>query len=162
MKDTIELLIQRGRLKQFVKNPESEKKKIELIADGNEADKVVAMSVENLGDLLDNVEIVPYSCTWERFPFVNVIIGRTMYISMGSLKRMFEELTSVNQLVPSHSNMGGRPPLVFYDSKMPSVASNLAIPLLGRASMANTDVRRVLIDTGASCDIMHTGLFKTL
>ncbi|KEH19169.1 hypothetical protein MTR_8g442570 [Medicago truncatula] len=46
--------------------------------------------------------------------------------------------------------MGGRPPLVFYDSEMPSVASNSAIPLLGRASMANTDVRRVLIDTGAS------------
>jgi len=28
--------------------------------------------------------------------------------------------------------------------------------------MANTDVRRVLIDTGASCNIMYTGLFKTL
>jgi len=28
--------------------------------------------------------------------------------------------------------------------------------------MANTDVRRVPIDTGASCDIMYTGLFKTL
>jgi len=28
--------------------------------------------------------------------------------------------------------------------------------------MANTDVRRVLIDTWASCDIMYTGLFKTL
>ena len=28
--------------------------------------------------------------------------------------------------------------------------------------MANFDVRRVLIDTGASCDIMYTGLFKTL
>ena len=28
--------------------------------------------------------------------------------------------------------------------------------------MANTDVRRVLIDTGASCDIMYTSMFKTL
>jgi hypothetical protein len=28
--------------------------------------------------------------------------------------------------------------------------------------MANADVRRVLIDTGASCDIMYTSLFKTL
>ena len=28
--------------------------------------------------------------------------------------------------------------------------------------MANTDVRRVMIDTGASCDIMYTSLFKTL
>jgi hypothetical protein len=28
--------------------------------------------------------------------------------------------------------------------------------------MANTDVRRVLIETRASCDIMYTNLFKTL
>jgi hypothetical protein len=28
--------------------------------------------------------------------------------------------------------------------------------------MANIDVRRVLIDTGASCNIMFTRLFKTL
>jgi hypothetical protein len=28
--------------------------------------------------------------------------------------------------------------------------------------MANVDVRRVLIDTGASCDIMYSSLFKTL
>ena len=31
-----------------------------------------------------------------------------------------------------------------------------------QASIANTDVRRVLIDTGASCNIMYTGLFKNL
>ena len=63
VKDTIELLIQRGQLKWFVKNPESEKKTIELITEGNEADKVVVMLVEHLGDFPDNVEIVPYSCT---------------------------------------------------------------------------------------------------
>jgi len=63
LKDAIELLIQRGRLKQFVKNPESERKTIKLIADGNKADKIVAMSVEHSGDFLNNVEIVPYSCT---------------------------------------------------------------------------------------------------
>jgi hypothetical protein len=28
--------------------------------------------------------------------------------------------------------------------------------------MANFDVLRVLIDTGASCDIMYTNMFKTL
>jgi len=28
--------------------------------------------------------------------------------------------------------------------------------------MANTDVRQVLVDTGALCDIMYTNLFKTL
>jgi len=63
LKDAIELLIQRGRLKQFVKNPEPERKTIELISDGNGADKVIAMSIEHLGDFPDNVEIVPYSCT---------------------------------------------------------------------------------------------------
>jgi len=81
---------------------------------------------------------------------------------MGSMKRKFEELMSVNLLVPSNSNMGGRPPLAFYDSELPGGAANSAIPLLVRASMANTDVRRVLIDTGAFCDIMYTSLFKTL
>jgi len=69
---------------------------------------------------------------------------------------------SVNLLVPSNSNIGGRPPLAFYDSELPGGAANSAIPLLVRASMANTDVRRVLIDTRASCDIMYTSLFKTV
>jgi hypothetical protein len=79
---------------------------------------------------------------------------------MGSMKRKFEELMSVNTMAPS--SRGGTPPLAFFDSELPSGASNSAIPLLVRASMANADVRRVLIDTGASCDIMYTRLFKTL
>jgi len=57
--------------------------------------------------------------------------------------------------------MGGRPPLAFYDSELPGGAANSAIPLLVRAIMASTDVRRVLVDTEASCDIMYTSLFKT-
>jgi len=69
---------------------------------------------------------------------------------------------SVNLLVPSNTHIGGIPPLVFYDSELPGGALNSAIPLLVRASMANIEVRRVLIDTGASCDIMYTSLFKTL
>jgi hypothetical protein len=79
---------------------------------------------------------------------------------MGSMKRKFEELMSVNTMAPSYRR--GRPPLAFYDSELPGGASNSAIPLLVRASMANADVRRVLIDTGASCNIMYTSLFKTL
>jgi len=63
LKDEIELLIERRRLKQFVKNPESKRKTIELITDGTAADKIVAMSVEQLGNFPDNVEIMPYSCT---------------------------------------------------------------------------------------------------
>jgi len=81
---------------------------------------------------------------------------------MGSIKGKFEELMSVNLLVPSDSNIRGRPPLAFYDSELPSGATNSAIPLLVQASKANVDVRRVLIDTRASCDIMYTSLFKTL
>jgi hypothetical protein len=118
------------------------------------------MSVEHLGDFPDNVDITPYSCTWEQFPPANFITGGTLDISMGSMKRKFEELMSVNLLAPS--NHGRRPPLAFYDSELPSGASNYTIHLLVRASMANADVRRVLIDTGASCDIMYTSLFKTL
>jgi len=117
---------------------------------------------EQLGDFSSEMEIVPYSCTWEQVPPINVITGGTLNMSMGSMKRKFEELISVNLLVPSNSNIGGRPPLAFYDSELPGGAANSAFPLLVRASMANIDVRRVLVDTGASCDIMYTSLFKTL
>jgi hypothetical protein len=110
------------------------------------------MSIEHLGDFPDNVEITPYSCTWEQVPSANVITGGTLNVSMGNMKRKFEELMSVNLLAPS--NHGGRPPLAFYDSELPGGTSNSAIPILVRASMANANVRRVLIDTGASCDIM--------
>jgi len=48
-----------------VKNFESERKTIELITDGTATEKIVAMSVEQLGDFPSNVEIVPYSCTCE-------------------------------------------------------------------------------------------------
>jgi len=66
---------------------------------------------------------------------------------------------SVNLLVPSNSNIGGRLPLAFYDSELPGGAANSVIHLLVRV---DTDVRHVLVDIGASCDIMYTSLFKTL
>jgi len=40
-------------------------------------------------------------------------MGGTLNISMGSMKRKFEELMSINLLVPSDFNIGGRPPLAF-------------------------------------------------
>ena len=92
------------------------------------------MSVKQLGDFPNNVEIILYSCTWEQVPSVNVITGGTLNISMGSMKRKFEDLMSVNLLVPSNSNIGGRPPLAFYDSKLPGGAANSAIPF-ARASI---------------------------
>jgi len=63
-------------------------------------------------------------------PVANVITGGTMNISMGSMNTKIEELMSVNLLVPSHANLGGRPPLAFYDSELPGGAPNLTIPLL--------------------------------
>ena len=42
-----------------------ERKTVEVIGDGTEAGKIIAMSVEHLGDFPDNVKITPYSCTWE-------------------------------------------------------------------------------------------------
>ena len=58
-----------------MKNPKSESKTIELITDGTTVDKKVAMSVDELGDFPSNMEIVPYSCTWEQVPSINVIAG---------------------------------------------------------------------------------------
>jgi hypothetical protein len=75
MKDAIEILIQRSRLKQFTKNSELEKKTVELITDGNNKDVVVSMSVEYLNEFPEHVEITPYACSWEQFPVVDVIPG---------------------------------------------------------------------------------------
>jgi hypothetical protein len=93
---------------------------------------------QHLGDFPNNMEITPYSCTWEKFPSANVITGGTLDISMGNMKRKFEELMSVDLLVPS--NHGGKPPLALCDSELPGGASNSSIPLLVRASMVNADV----------------------
>lgn len=134
LKDAIELLIQRGRLKQFIQNPEAERKIVELVGDGSEPGKTVLMSVEHLGDFPDNIEITSYSCT---FPSTNVITRRTLDISMGSMKRKFEELMSVNLLVPS--NHRGRPLLAFYDYELPGGASNFAIP------QSSTKIEAVLL-----------------
>jgi len=46
LKDAIEILIQRGRLKQFTKNAKPEKRTVELIINGKNKDTTVAMSVE--------------------------------------------------------------------------------------------------------------------
>jgi hypothetical protein len=70
---------------------------------------------------------------------LGVTVTGTLNISVGSMKRKFEELMSVNPMTPS--NHEGRPPLAFYNSELPGGASNSAIPLLVRASMANADVR---------------------
>ncbi|MCI51770.1 hypothetical protein A2U01_0073014, partial [Trifolium medium] len=56
----------------------------------------------------------------------------------------------------------GSVPLGFYMEELPGGAANAHIPLLIRADMANFDVRRILVDTGSSVDIMFVHCFKTL
>jgi len=120
------------------------------------------MTIKQLDTFPEHMDITPYACLWEHFPAANVIVGGTPTLFVGSMKRKFEELLSVNHLVQPGHKSGGRPPLAFYDHELPGETHNSAIPLLVQAGMANFDVRWVLIDTRASCDIMYTRLFKTL
>ncbi|PNX97956.1 hypothetical protein L195_g022015 [Trifolium pratense] len=46
--------------------------------------------------------------------------------------------------------------------ELPGGTTNFQISLLISVDMTNTDVRRVLVDQGSSCDIMYAQLFKTL
>jgi len=57
------------------------------------------MSVEQLDEFPEHVEITPYSCTWEHFPTANAITGGTSTLSVGSMKRKFDELLNVNYRV---------------------------------------------------------------
>jgi len=86
------------------------------------------MSVEQLEEFPEHVEITPYLCTWEQFPTINVITSGITNFTMGSMKRKFKELLSINQLVLSNLQLGGRPPLAFYDIEFPGGALNSAIP----------------------------------
>jgi len=120
------------------------------------------MSVKQLDEFPEHMEITPYACTWEQYPTANVITGGSSTLSFGSTKRKFKELLSVNHLVHPGQKSGGRPLLAFYDHELPGGSPNAAAPLLVQARMANFDVRRFLINTEASYDIMYTELFKSL
>ncbi|MCI12146.1 hypothetical protein A2U01_0033249, partial [Trifolium medium] len=78
--------------------------------------------------------------------------------------RKFEELESVCSVNPVtiSSVKKGSIPLAFYMEEVLDGSSNYQIPLLVRARMANFDVHRILVDQGSSCDVMYSGLFKTL
>jgi len=68
----------------------------------------------------------------------------------------------INQLVIASVRAARRPPLALYDDELSGGAPNSAIPLLIQAYMANFNVLQIVVDSGASCDIMYTSLFKTL
>jgi hypothetical protein len=64
LKDAIEMLIQRGRLKQFTKNYEPERQAVKLITDGKEKNLAVAMLVEQFEKFLEHMDVTMYVCSW--------------------------------------------------------------------------------------------------
>lgn len=53
-------------------------------------------------------------------------------------------------------------PILFYDEDLLAILPNYHIPLMVRAVMANFVMHRILVDQGASCNIMFSNLFKNL
>ncbi|MCI26884.1 hypothetical protein A2U01_0048082, partial [Trifolium medium] len=103
--------------------------------------------------------------SWESFPKALVISGGGFNkTTIGSINRKFKELENVCSvnLVTVSSVKQGSIPLAFYKEEVPGGSPNYHIPLLARARMANFDVHKILVNQGSSCDVMYSGLFKTL
>ncbi|PNX63398.1 hypothetical protein L195_g053487, partial [Trifolium pratense] len=84
--------------------------------------------------------------------------------TISSIKKKYEELENiclVNPVIVSKIKEGSIP-LAFYKEEVPGVSPNYQISLLVRARMENFDVHRILVDQGSSCDVIYSGLFKTL
>ncbi|GAU51110.1 hypothetical protein TSUD_411870 [Trifolium subterraneum] len=175
LKDGIEILIRHGKLKDYVKrkeNPRQEEKREGTPEDKprSSREKNVALAVWRPEDfyvpnhLKDTYEH-PILNEWENFPETMVISGGVFdKHTIGSVKRKFEELITATSGMavtlgkPKTSSL----PLSFYLEELPGGSANSQIPLLVRADMANFDVRRILVDSGSSCDIMYAHLFRTL
>ncbi|GAU21573.1 hypothetical protein TSUD_35360 [Trifolium subterraneum] len=102
---------------------------------------------------------------WENFAETMVISGGVFdKHTVGSVKRKFEELitASSGMAVTLGKPKTSSQPLSFYLEELPGGSANSQIPLLVRADMANFDVRRIVVDSGSSCDIMYAHLFRTL
>ncbi|GAU38519.1 hypothetical protein TSUD_148000 [Trifolium subterraneum] len=140
LKDAIEILIRNGKLKDYVKrkeNPRQEKKREDTPEDEpkSSGEKKIAMAI------------------WRPEDF---------YVP-GYLKDTYEppilnEWEKFPEAMPKTSSQ----PLSFYLEELLGGSVNSQIPLLVRADMANFDVRRILVDSGSSCDIMYAHLFRTL
>ncbi|GAU10324.1 hypothetical protein TSUD_417530, partial [Trifolium subterraneum] len=175
LKDAIEILIRHGKLKDYVKrkeNPRQEKKREDTPDEEPRAsgEKNVALAVWRPEDFyvpkhFKETYEHPILNEWENFPETMVISGGVFdKHTVGSVKRKFKELITVS------SGMAitlGKPktssqPLSFYLEELPGGSANSHIPLIVRADMANFDVRRILVDSGSSCDIMYAYLFRTL
>ncbi|GAU34623.1 hypothetical protein TSUD_394140 [Trifolium subterraneum] len=102
---------------------------------------------------------------WENFPETMVISGGVFdKHTIVSVKRKFEELitASSGMAVTLGKPKTSSQPLSFYLKELHGGSANSQIPLLVRADMENFDVRRILVDSGSSCDIMYAHLFRTL
>ncbi|KAK2397422.1 hypothetical protein QL285_058998 [Trifolium repens] len=177
LKDAIETLIRQGRLGRF-KREESPKQAARQAANveeyhpasGGKEPKKVALSISRPEDFRvpDNFEDKishPTFSKWENFAETMVIsAGGYSKKTIGSVKRKFEELidSSSSQPVTLDRPKKGSVPLAFYMEELPGGTPNTHIPLLVRADMANYDVRRILVDTGSSTDIMFSQCFTAL
>ncbi|GAU32517.1 hypothetical protein TSUD_317240 [Trifolium subterraneum] len=175
LKDAIEILIRNGKLKDYVKrkeNPRQEKKREDTPEDEPRAsgEKNVALAVWRPEDfyvpkhLKDTYEHLILN-EWKIFAETMVISGGVFdKHTVGSVKRKFEELitASSGMVVTLGKPKTSSQPLSFYLEELSGGSANSQIPLFVRADMVNFDVRRILVDSGSSCDIMYTHLFRTL
>ncbi|CAJ2676632.1 unnamed protein product [Trifolium pratense] len=189
LKDAIEILIQKGYARRYVQNDEQaqqqqqqqrrEPQEVAMAIDVPEQEnrgivpQALAISAPEIplpspgsdeGALLRHFN-AHLNGSWENFPKALVITGGGLNkITLGSVKRKFEELENVCSVTPITVTKpeGDSDPLAFYKSEVPGGSPNYQIPLLVRARMANFDVHRILVDQGSSCDVMYSGLFKTL
>jgi hypothetical protein len=183
LKDAVEILIHQGHLRRYRKGGEKPREsndvqraaEAQMSEDEDQGNMPVAFAITRPEDFIlpakpDGEEILNHLAshmdgTWENFPKALVISGGGFNSStLGSVKRKFEELESVCSINPITiaEIKEGSIPLAFYKEEVPGGSPNYQIPLLVRARMANFDVRRILVDQGSSCDIMYSGLFKTL
>ncbi|KAK2383691.1 hypothetical protein QL285_071117 [Trifolium repens] len=178
LKDAIEILIQQGLLGKYKKEKARENNdRRQTVEDppaeeDTQANMPVAYAISRPEDFVATKEgevlanlASHLDGSWENFPKALMISGGGFNSStLGTIKRKFEELESICSLNPVSvaEIKEGSIPLAFYKEEVPEGSPNFQIPLLVRARMANFDVRRILVDQGSSCDIMYSGLFKTL
>ncbi|GAU40562.1 hypothetical protein TSUD_35790 [Trifolium subterraneum] len=165
LKDSIEILIQKG----YARHPEQHVEEENRVIGG------VALAISRPEDFLplqtdEEKGALDYLAahldgSWENFPGALVISGGGFNpITIGSIKRKFDELEKASLVgeIKITEVKESSVPLAFYREEVPGGSPNFQIPLLVRAKMANFDVRRILVDQGSSCDIMYSGLFKVL
>ncbi|MCI07470.1 hypothetical protein A2U01_0028539, partial [Trifolium medium] len=156
IKDAIEILIQKGYARKYVKDGEREIHEAQMAIEAPTTEKEdnralvpTTFAISRLEDFLpppdaDEEGLMKHLTahmdgSWENFPKA-LVISR---VTVSSVKKGFV-------------------PLAFYMEEVPGGSPNYQIPLLVRARMANFDVHRILVDQGSSCDVMYSGLFKTL